>query len=156
MKVNCMLLSPSQCHRLWGSNLFQWSQWSGCGAIQQYHSQLRDSLPVSARASTRRKENTAVWGRWQVESWPSGTVHRYKFTYPFIQICPHWSLLLFQTEACLQLQLQPLQLLSACWWHSLLGLCVVVCSLSASASGTRRDDIALSQHQTHKNSSKQL
>ena len=55
----------------------------------------------------------------------------------------------------LQLLLQPLQLLSPHWWHSLLGLCVVYCSLSASAGGTRRD-MAISQYQTHKNNSKQL
>ena len=63
--------------------------------------------------------------------------------------------LLFQTKLCQQLLLQPLQLLSLHWWHSLLGLCVVYCSQSASAGGTRRD-LALSQHQTHKNNSKQL
>ena len=75
------------------------------------------------------------------------------FIYLSIQI---WSLLLFwQTKVSLQLLLPPLQLLSAHWWCSSQELCVVLWSLSASAGGIRRD-VALSQHQTHKNNSKQL
>ena len=61
----------------------------------------------------------------------------------------------FQTKVSPKQLLQPLQLLSAHWWHSLLGPCVVHWSLSASAGGKRKD-MVLSQHQTHKNISKQL
>ena len=92
-------------------------------------------------------------GRWSPD--PQSLCTGIKFTYPSIQICPHRSLLLFQTKVCLQLLLQPLQLSSAHWWCSLLGLCVVRWSLSVSAGGIRRD-VALSQQQTHKNGSKQL
>ena len=66
----------SQLHCLWGSFLFLWSdRW----AIQQYHSCLRVSLPVSTRVSTRGKEDIAVWGRWKVEPWPSESLYRYKY-----------------------------------------------------------------------------
>ena len=66
----------SQLHCLWGSFLFLWSD---CWAIQQYHSCLRVSLPVSTRVSTRGKEDIAVWGRWKVEPWPSESLYRYKY-----------------------------------------------------------------------------
>ena len=153
-KVICsVLLFHSQCHCLWSSLLFQWSD---CGTIQKQHCGLRDCLPVSVRVSTRGKEDIAVWGRWKVGPWPSESVHRYNLFYNSYNFT--FDLITYfcfmQTKASLQQLSQPSQLLSAHWRHSLLGLYVVYCSQSASAGGTRRD-IALSQHQTHKNSSKQ-
>ena len=61
------------------------------------------------------------------------------------------SLFLLQTQVCLQLLLQPLQLFSAYRWHSSLGFYVVVWSQFATGGGTTKD-IALIQHQTFKNS----
>ena len=80
--VLSLLLFCSQLHCLWSSLLFLWSdRW----AIQQYHSWLRVSLPVSTRVSTRGKEDIAVWGGWKVESWPSESLYRL-FLYSFILI----------------------------------------------------------------------
>ena len=51
-------------------------------------------------------------GRWNPD--PQSLCTGINFTYPSIQICPHQTLLLFQTEVSLQQLLQPLQVLSAC------------------------------------------
>ena len=67
MDMNAFLLIHSQYCCLWRS----WtSQWSDCAPATQYHSELSDSLPVSAVRIYSITTKLSVWRKWNMEHRP--------------------------------------------------------------------------------------